>query len=81
MQREMTREILAPLAAGLGSDLPELRGSLAASPGCGHGDGPIRHQGRATGVPAARGRGRRRRLHLQRYLTEPLPSDAAGSCR
>ena len=31
VRERVTREILAPLAAGLGSDRPELRGSLAAS--------------------------------------------------
>lgn len=31
VRQRVTREILAPLAAGLGSDQPQLRGSLAAS--------------------------------------------------
>lgn len=74
VRERVSREILAPLASGLGSDRPELRGALAAS--------------QVVGMVMARHVVRIEPLAslspeqvialigptLQRYLTEPLPS-------
>jgi AcrR family transcriptional regulator len=73
VRERVTREILAPLAAGLGSDRPELRGSLAASQVVGMV--MARHVVKveplaslpAEQVVALIG------PTLQRYLTAPLP--------
>jgi hypothetical protein len=73
VRERVSRDILAPLAAGLGSDRPELRGSLAASQMVGlvMARHVVRIEPLASLAPE----------HvaaliaptLQRYLTEPLP--------
>jgi AcrR family transcriptional regulator len=73
VRERVSRDILAPLAAGLGSDQPELRGSLAASQMVGlvmarHvvGIQPL------AGLPPERVAALIAPV-LQHYLTEPLP--------
>jgi AcrR family transcriptional regulator len=74
VRERVTREILAPLAAGLGSDQPQLRGSLVASQVVGMV--MARHVVKVEPLASLSPE----RLialigpTLQRYLVEPLPS-------